>query len=66
MGDLTSAKNADVHYMYDRANDNGIAALRKYLVQFHDQRMLDHRIFQQLHRQLRETLSFPVTKHDPG
>ncbi|GFV68260.1 uncharacterized protein TNCV_1875421 [Trichonephila clavipes] len=35
-------------------------------VQFPDRRMPNHRIFQWLHRQLHETRSFHVTKHDAG
>ncbi|GFW93448.1 hypothetical protein TNCV_46511 [Trichonephila clavipes] len=55
-----------MHYIYGRANNNGRAALRTYDVQFLDQRMSNHRIFQLLHRQLRETRSFHVTKYDAG
>ncbi|GFS88833.1 hypothetical protein TNCV_1000431 [Trichonephila clavipes] len=49
MGDYTYAKNADILYMYDRANGNGRAALRMCNRQLPDRRMLDHRTFQQLH-----------------
>ncbi|GFT28298.1 hypothetical protein TNCV_646191 [Trichonephila clavipes] len=52
--------------MYSRANANGIAELRMYHAQFLDRRMPDHRIFQRLHRQLHETRSFHVTRHDAG
>ncbi|GFU52883.1 hypothetical protein TNCV_1142021 [Trichonephila clavipes] len=58
------AKNADMHYMYGRANDNGRAALRMYHAQFPDRRMPDDRIFQRLHCQLCETRSFYVTRHN--
>ncbi|GFU79105.1 hypothetical protein TNCV_3544131 [Trichonephila clavipes] len=58
------AKNADMHYMYDRANGNGRAELRVHHVQFFDRRMKDHRIIQWLHRQLRETRSLYVTRYD--
>ncbi|GFX00335.1 uncharacterized protein TNCV_1273291 [Trichonephila clavipes] len=37
-----------------------------YHAQFPDQRMPDHRIFQRLHRQLRETGLFYVTRYDAG
>ncbi|GFY27043.1 uncharacterized protein TNCV_2066641 [Trichonephila clavipes] len=37
-----------------------------YHTQFPDRRMPDHRIFQRLHRQLRETRSFHVIRHDAG
>ncbi|GFV67879.1 hypothetical protein TNCV_926451 [Trichonephila clavipes] len=40
------------------------AALQMYHVQLLDRRMPDHRIFQRLHRQLRETHSLPFTRHD--
>ncbi|GFW52154.1 uncharacterized protein TNCV_2426011 [Trichonephila clavipes] len=64
MGDVTCTKNADMHYMYGRANDNGRAAQRMYHVQFPDRRMLPQRIFQRLHRQLREIRSFHVIRDD--
>ncbi|GFT51392.1 hypothetical protein TNCV_4955061 [Trichonephila clavipes] len=57
MGDFTYAENADMHYMYDRATGHGKAALRMYHAQFPNRRMPDHRMFQRLHRQLRETQS---------
>ncbi|GFV96518.1 hypothetical protein TNCV_1999701 [Trichonephila clavipes] len=38
MGDFMYAKNADMHYMYGRANGNGRAALRVYHGQFPDRR----------------------------
>ncbi|GFT29043.1 uncharacterized protein TNCV_3586921 [Trichonephila clavipes] len=50
--------------MYGRANDNDTAALRMCRMHFPDRRMPDHRIFQWLHRQLRETRSFHVSRHD--
>ncbi|GFY19723.1 hypothetical protein TNCV_4648951 [Trichonephila clavipes] len=62
---LTYAENAYMHCMYSRANDNGRAALRMHHAQFSARRMPDHRIFQRLHHQLRETRSFR-TKHDAG
>ncbi|GFV17143.1 uncharacterized protein TNCV_3633061 [Trichonephila clavipes] len=37
-----------------------------YHAQFPERRMPDHRIYQRLHRQLRETRSFYVTRHDAG
>ncbi|GFU88705.1 uncharacterized protein TNCV_4443821 [Trichonephila clavipes] len=37
-----------------------------YYAQFPDRRMPDHRIFQRLHRKLRETRSFHVSRHDAG
>ncbi|GFV70489.1 uncharacterized protein TNCV_2868351 [Trichonephila clavipes] len=63
MGDLTPAENAGIHRIYDRANGSGRAALQMFHSQFPDRRMPDHVIFQQLHRQLRETHSFHVTTH---
>ncbi|GFW94398.1 uncharacterized protein TNCV_1433331 [Trichonephila clavipes] len=66
MGDLTYAQKADIHYMNGRATGNGRAVLRMYHVQFPDRRMLDQRIFQRLHRQLRETRSFYVSRHNAG
>ncbi|GFS52950.1 hypothetical protein TNCV_330971 [Trichonephila clavipes] len=55
-----------MHYMYGRANGNGRAELLMHHAQFSDQRMLDHRIFQRFNRQLRETRSFLVIRHDAG
>ncbi|GFX36777.1 uncharacterized protein TNCV_5036131 [Trichonephila clavipes] len=66
MGDFTYAENAGMHYMYGRVNGNGTAVLRMYRAQFPDRRMADHRIFQRLHRQLREIRSFHVTRHSAG
>ncbi|GFS73170.1 uncharacterized protein TNCV_687201 [Trichonephila clavipes] len=66
MGDLTYAKKTDMHYMYGRVKDNDRAALRMFHAQFPDRRMPDQRIFQRLHRQLCETRSFDVTRHDAG
>ncbi|GFT86263.1 hypothetical protein TNCV_3258031 [Trichonephila clavipes] len=55
-------KIEDIHYMYDRANDNSTAALRMHLAQFPDRRMPDQIIFQQLHRKRRETRSYHVNR----
>ncbi|GFW74099.1 uncharacterized protein TNCV_4176451 [Trichonephila clavipes] len=66
MVDFTYAENEDMQYMYDRASGNVRAALRMYHAQFPDQRIPNHRTFQRLHRQLRETRSFLVTRHDTG
>ncbi|GFW57895.1 uncharacterized protein TNCV_1418421 [Trichonephila clavipes] len=55
-----------MHYMCGRAIGNDRSALQMYHSQFPDQRMPDHRTFQRLHRQLRETRSFHVTRHDAG
>ncbi|GFY28602.1 uncharacterized protein TNCV_4150331 [Trichonephila clavipes] len=62
MGDLTSAENADMHYMYGRVNGNDRAALQRYHAQFPDRRMPNHSMFQRL----RDTRSFHVTRHDAG
>ncbi|GFW55025.1 uncharacterized protein TNCV_2786401 [Trichonephila clavipes] len=64
--DLTYAKNVNIHCIYDRLNGNVRAALRMYHTQFSDRRTSGHKIFQRLHRQLREPCSFHVTKHDAG
>ncbi|GFV40448.1 hypothetical protein TNCV_4494051 [Trichonephila clavipes] len=37
-----------------------------YCPQFADRRMPDHRVYQRLHRQLREIPSFHVIRHDTG
>ncbi|GFX91183.1 DUF4817 domain-containing protein [Trichonephila clavipes] len=66
MGDITYAENEDMHCMYGRGNGNGRAQLRMHHAQFSDRRMPDHRIFQRLQRQLHETRSFHVTRHDAG
>ncbi|GFS86474.1 uncharacterized protein TNCV_513401 [Trichonephila clavipes] len=66
MGDFMCAENADMHYICGHANGNGSATLRRYHARFPDQQMPDHRIFQRLHRQLRETRSFHLTRHDAG
>ncbi|GFX83374.1 hypothetical protein TNCV_908921 [Trichonephila clavipes] len=64
MGDLTYVENVDMHYMYDHANGNSIAALEMYHTQLPNQEKPDHSIFQWLHRQLCKTLSSHVTRHD--
>ncbi|GFY36087.1 uncharacterized protein TNCV_4844591 [Trichonephila clavipes] len=66
MGDLTFTENADMHYMYGNVNGNGRDVLRMYHAQFPGRQMLNHRIFERLHRQLRETGSFSVTRRDIG
>ncbi|GFV25061.1 hypothetical protein TNCV_885271 [Trichonephila clavipes] len=66
VGDLTHAENADMHYIKGHADGNGRAVLRIYHVKFPDQRVSNHRIFQWLHRQIRETRSFHVTRLDAG
>ncbi|GFX20930.1 uncharacterized protein TNCV_79851 [Trichonephila clavipes] len=63
MRDFTYTENTDMHYVYDRVNGNGRVSLQMYHAQFHDQQMPDHRVFQRLHRQLRETSTFHVTRH---
>ena len=55
-----------MHYMYSRENVNGRTALRMHHAQFPDLRMLDHRIFQLLHRQLNETGSIHVAGYEDG
>ncbi|GFT08542.1 uncharacterized protein TNCV_5024401 [Trichonephila clavipes] len=55
---------ANGNNMYGRANANGRAALRVYQLQFPDVRILDQRMFQRLHSQLRDTRSFYVPRHD--
>ncbi|GFU21306.1 hypothetical protein TNCV_1475891 [Trichonephila clavipes] len=52
--------------MYGRTNGKGRAALRMFHAQCPDRRMADHRIFQRLHRHLRETRFFHVTRNDAG
>ncbi|GFW39739.1 uncharacterized protein TNCV_4522291 [Trichonephila clavipes] len=66
MGDFTFVEKADMHYMHGHANGNDRAALQIYYAQFSDRRMPDHRFFQRLYRQHRETRSFYVTRHDAG
>ncbi|GFX50980.1 hypothetical protein TNCV_2733311 [Trichonephila clavipes] len=66
MGDFMHAEIADMHHMYGRANGNGRVALRMYHAQFSDRQMPDHRIFQWLHPQLRETRPFHVARHSTG
>ncbi|GFT40112.1 uncharacterized protein TNCV_2171221 [Trichonephila clavipes] len=57
---------AEIHYMYGRANGNGTVVLRMYHTLFPDRRMPDHRIFQWLHRHIRETRLFYARRHDAG
>ncbi|GFW47979.1 hypothetical protein TNCV_2401661 [Trichonephila clavipes] len=59
IGEFTYAENA----LHDgRANGNGTAALRMTHDQFPDRRMPDQR----LNRQICETRSFHVPRHDAG
>ncbi|GFX36147.1 hypothetical protein TNCV_4216691 [Trichonephila clavipes] len=55
-----------MHYMLGRGNGNGRASQRMYHTQCPDRCVPDHRIFKQLHRKLRETGSFHVTRHNAG
>ncbi|GFU91592.1 uncharacterized protein TNCV_2543561 [Trichonephila clavipes] len=52
--------------LYSHVNGKDRAALRMYHAQFPERRMPDHRIFQRSYRQLNETCSFHVTRHDAG
>ncbi|GFS83334.1 hypothetical protein TNCV_600681 [Trichonephila clavipes] len=52
--------------MYSHANCNGTATLRMYHAQLPDRRLPDHRNFQRLHRQFRETPSFHFSRDDGG
>ncbi|GFU92674.1 hypothetical protein TNCV_4796021 [Trichonephila clavipes] len=61
-----NVENFGMHYMYGQANGNSTDALQMYHAQFPVRRMLDHRIFQRLYPQLRETFSFQVIRHDVG
>ncbi|GFW29993.1 hypothetical protein TNCV_1593111 [Trichonephila clavipes] len=44
-----------MHYMYSSVNGNSRAALQMYQVRFPDRRMLDHRIFSDVHTYLNAT-----------
>ncbi|GFU21373.1 hypothetical protein TNCV_757741 [Trichonephila clavipes] len=64
IGNFTYADNVDMRYMYDSVNGKGRNTLRMYQAQFLDRRMPYHRISQRFHRQLPETRSFHVTRHN--
>ncbi|GFU73135.1 hypothetical protein TNCV_1354261 [Trichonephila clavipes] len=53
-GNFPHDEKVNMLYMYGRVNGNGRAALQMYYIQFTDRQMPYQRIFQRLHRQLRE------------
>ena len=55
-----------MHFIYGCANGNGRDALRMYREQFPDRQIPDHRKFQRLHRQLNDTGSNHLTRHEAG
>ncbi|GFT06103.1 hypothetical protein TNCV_1595241 [Trichonephila clavipes] len=55
---------ADMHYTYGHANGKGRAVLRMYHALFPVLRTSDHGIVQRSHRQLRETRSQCIAKHN--
>ncbi|GFX91813.1 hypothetical protein TNCV_3530121 [Trichonephila clavipes] len=64
MGDFTNAENADMHFIYCRTN---VMAERRYecitcYILIDD--CLVTEFFHRLHRPLRETRSFHVTRHN--
>ncbi|GFU75613.1 hypothetical protein TNCV_2863281 [Trichonephila clavipes] len=59
-------KQQRFNFIPHASEGNGRAALRMYQAQFPDRRMPDHRVFQWLHRQLRETHTFQDIRHGPG
>ncbi|GFW37268.1 hypothetical protein TNCV_2632521 [Trichonephila clavipes] len=64
MGDIPYAENADMPYMYGRANGNGRAALRKYHAKFPDRR--SQKFSAITSSTSRNTRSFYVIRHDAG
>ncbi|GFV51867.1 hypothetical protein TNCV_1322211 [Trichonephila clavipes] len=66
MGHFTYAENADMHYMYGRANDNSSAALRIECIT--RSFLIDECRFTEFFSYIVnfETRPFHVTIHDPG
>ncbi|GFV39253.1 transposable element Tcb2 transposase [Trichonephila clavipes] len=57
-GSFTNRKKTDMHITYGAANGNDKVALRMHQERFLSRRMLNHKMFQRLHRQLSENGSF--------
>lgn len=57
---------ADMHFIYGRANGNGLLAKRLYVQKYPNRRAPSHRIFARIHQRLRETGSFEPRNQDRG
>ncbi|GFR26730.1 uncharacterized protein TNCT_20431 [Trichonephila clavata] len=66
MGDFTNSGKKDMYLMYGAANSNGRAALRMHQERFPSRHMPNHKMFQQLHRQLCENGPFTANTRDKG
>jgi hypothetical protein len=54
----TNPENADIHFVYGFCDGNAAAAAREYQLKYPDRRHPERRVFEAVHRRLRETGSF--------
>lgn len=64
--EYTVRELADMHFIYGRANGNGLLAKRLYVQKYPNRRAPSHRIFARIHQRLRDTGSFEPRNHDRG
>jgi hypothetical protein len=63
----TNAEYADIHFVYGFCDRNYVAAASEYQLRCPDRRHPERRVFESIHRRLRETGSFkPRTDVDRG
>jgi hypothetical protein len=59
----TNAEYVDTHFVYDFYDGNAAAAAREYKLRYPDWRHPERRVFEAVHRRLRETCSFKPRTH---
>jgi hypothetical protein len=59
----TNAEYADTHFVYGFCDGNAAAAAREYQLRHPDRRHPERRVFEAVHRRLRETGSFKPRTH---
>lgn len=64
--EFTNGEMADMHFCYGMANGSNLEARRLYRERFPNRRIPDRRIFEYIHRRLRETGQFAQVRVDLG
>jgi hypothetical protein len=59
----TNVEYADIHFLYGFCDGNAAAAAREYQLRCPDRRHRERRVFEAVHRRLRETDSFKLRTH---
>lgn len=66
MANYTNAEMADMHFLYGRANGNGLRARRLYAELYPERTLPHHSVFARIHQRLREEGNFSRTTVDCG